>query len=258
MFTAKHLLAVALGLSLIGCVTRGEIEDIKKKQDQILSKLDAMQRGGGANAAAQRPRGPDPQKVYAFPVDNAAVKGNNDAWVTIVEASDFQCPFCSRVLPTLKEIEDKYGNDVRVVFKHNPLPFHNRALPAAMAAECALEQNKFWPMYDQLFANQRALEDADLEGYAKKVGLNTSKWKDCYTSNKYKEKIESDQKAANQLGARGTPAFFINGRFLSGAQPFASFQAIIDEELKKAKESGISKKDYYAKAVVEKGEKSAM
>jgi protein-disulfide isomerase len=258
---AKRLLAVALGLSLAGCVTRGEIEEIKKKQDQILTKLDGIAKGGrgGAGAAdAQRPRGPDPQKVYAFPIEGSAIKGSPDAWVTIVEVSDFQCPFCNRVNPTLKEIQDKYPNDVRFVFKHNALPFHNRALPAAMAAECANEQGKFWQMHDELFANQRALEDTNLEEYAKKVGVNGGKWKDCYSSNKFKEKVEADMKLANQLGARGTPAFFINGRFLSGAQPFASFQAVIDEELKKAKESGISKKDYYAKAVVEKGEKSAM
>src|SRR5687767_3755695 len=102
MLTAKRVLAVALGFSLVGCVTRGEIEEIKKKQDQILAKLDTIQKGGGAAAAAQRPRGPDPQKVYSFPVEGSSIKGPADAWVTIVEVSDFQCPFCNRVNPTLK------------------------------------------------------------------------------------------------------------------------------------------------------------
>jgi protein-disulfide isomerase len=160
------------------------------------------------------------------------------------------------VTDTLKEIEQKYGNDVRFVFKFNPLPFHNRAAPAADAAACANEQGKFWKMHDTLFANQEKLDDASLEGYAKEVGLDVGRWKSCYTANKYKSQIDADIAKAAQFGARGTPAFFINGRFLSGAQPFPAFQAIIDEELKKAKESGVSKRDYYAKQVVEKGEKA--
>ena len=256
-FSAKRGVVVLFALGLGACVTRGEIEEIKKNQEKILSKLDSLGRGGmGAQQAAQRPRGPDPSKVYAFPVDDSPVKGSSDAWITIVEISEFQCPFCKRVTDTLKEIEQKYGSDVRFVFKHNPLPFHNRAMPAAMASMCAHEQGKFWQMHDQLFANNQALEDAQIEGYAKAVGLDVGKFKACYSANKYKGQIEADQMKANQLGARGTPAFFINGRFLSGAQPFPAFQALIDEELKKAKESGLSKREYYAKQVVEKGEKT--
>ena len=147
----------------------------------------------------------------------------------------------------------KYGNDLRVVFKHNPLGFHNRAMPAANAVECAGEQGKFWEMHDAIFENNRALEDAQLEGYAKKVGVDMGRWKSCYTANKHKAKIEEDQRTSVALGARGTPAFFVNGRFLSGAQPQPAFEALIDEELKKAKASGISRADYYKKAVEEKG-----
>ncbi len=253
---AKSVLVAALGLGLAACVTRGEIDKLKENQEKILAKLDSLEKAGPRAPTPQRPRGPDPQKVYAFPLDDSPIKGPAEAWVTIVEVSDFECPFCKRVEPTLKEIQDKYGNDVRFVYKYNPLPFHRRAMPAAMAAECASEQGKFWQMHGLLFENQRALEDAQLEEYAKKAGVNVAKWKECYSANKYKDKITSQQATANRLGARGTPAFFINGRFLSGAQPFASFQALIDEELKKAKSSGISKKEYYAKAVIEKGAKS--
>jgi protein-disulfide isomerase len=124
-----------------------------------------------------------------------------------------------------------------------------------MAAECAREQGKFWEMHDIIFENQRALEDPQLEEYAKKVGLDMGRWKSCYSSNKYKDRVEKDQQLAGQLGARGTPAFFINGRFLSGAQPFPNFARIIDEELEKAKNSGVPKGQYYDKQVVEKGEK---
>ncbi len=259
MVTAKRVGMLLLGLGLASCVTRGEIEEIKKNQEKILSKLDAIQKGGGAGGGqqAQRRAGPDPTKTYAMSIEDSHTKGPDDAWVTIVEISDFECPFCKRVGPTLKEIADKYGNDVRFAFINNPLPFHKRATPAAMAAECAGEQGKFWQLHDALFENQRALEDADLENYAKAAGVNVSKWKECYTANKFKDRIAQHQQRAGTLGARGTPAFFINGRFLSGAQPLPSFTAIIDEELKKAKDSGVSKKEYYAKQVVGKGEKAA-
>ena len=110
-------------------------------------------------------------------------------------------------------------------------------------------------MHDAIFANQRALTDEDLTGHAKKIGVNAGKWQKCYKDNKHKARIEKDQKTAVSLGARGTPAFFINGRFLSGAQPFPAFQTLIDEELKKAKASGIKRGDYYKKGVVAKGAK---
>jgi protein-disulfide isomerase len=111
-------------------------------------------------------------------------------------------------------------------------------------------------MHDLIFENQRELEDNHLEGYAKTAGVDVEKWKSCYASDKYDARIDADQKQAVALGARGTPAFFINGRYLGGAQPFAAFQTLIDEELKKAKASGIPKEEYYKKAVVEKGAKN--
>ena len=175
--------------------------------------------------------------------------------MTLVEVSDFQCPFCKRVTPTLKQLEDKYGNDLRVVFKHNPLPFHNRSKPAALAAECAGEQGKFWPMHDNIFEGQPALEDANLESYAQKAGVNVNQWKSCYSSGKASSRIEADQALAGRMGARGTPAFFINGRFLSGAQPFENFDKLVSDELAKAKASGVSKGDYYVKAVEAQGQK---
>jgi predicted DsbA family dithiol-disulfide isomerase len=110
-------------------------------------------------------------------------------------------------------------------------------------------------MHDKIFENNRALEDADLEGYAQAVGLDMGRFKACYGSNKFKAQIEADQRTSVTLGARGTPAFFINGRYLSGAQPLPSFTRIIDEELTKAKASGMSKSSYYEEAVVKKGEK---
>ncbi len=150
---------------------------------------------------------------------------------------------------------DEYKDDVRIVFKHNPLSFHKRAMPAANATECANEQGKFWKMHDAIFENNRKLEDADLESYAEKIGLNMKPFKDCFGANKHKQSILKDQKTSVGLGARGTPAFFVNGRFLSGAKPFEEFKKVIDIELKKAKDSGIPRAEYYDKAIVAKGKK---
>ena len=258
----QSVLASSAAFLLTSCGASPEqVAEIKKSQEEILAKLEKeiipkIDKLAAPAPAPQAPGRPDPAKVYAFEVGESAAKGPADAWVTIIEVSDFQCPFCKRVGPTLKQIEEKYGADVRVVFKHNPLAFHNRAKPAAMAAECAHEQGKFWEMHDLLFENNRELEDTHLEKYAQSAGLDVGKWKSCYAGNKYGARIDADQKQAMTLGARGTPAFFINGRNLSGAQPFASFEALIDEEVKKAKASGIPKKDYYTKVVIEKGAKS--
>ena len=148
-----------------------------------------------------------------------------------------------------------YHGDIRRTFKHNPLSFHKNAMPAANAAQCANEQGAFWKMHDILFENNKKLSSADMESYAAQIDLNLDVWKKCFESKKYQYQIESDQKASVALGARGTPAFFINGRFISGAQPYEKFKALIDEELKKAKASGIPRGSYYKKAIVAKGKK---
>lgn len=174
--------------------------------------------------------------VYKVAVNAGdAVKGPSDALVTIIEFSEFQCPFCSRVLPTMKQIEKAYGKDVRVVFKHSPLPFHKDAPLASQAALAAGLQGKFWPMHDKMFANQRKLKQPELEKYATEIGLNMDKFKTDLNSDTLKAQIKADQKLAASIGARGTPNFFINGRKLTGAQPFANFKKIIDQELIKAK-----------------------
>ena len=128
-------------------------------------------------------------------------------------------------------MQDTYGEKVRIVFRHFPLRNHNRAAPAAEASQCAHEQDKFWEYHDKLFANQRALSDEDLKKYAAEIGLDTEKFNACYESGKYKDEVQKSAQVGGQLGVTGTPAFFINGRFLSGAQPFPEFQKIIDDEL---------------------------
>jgi protein-disulfide isomerase len=244
---------VVASASLAACVTRADIEEIKENQKKILEKVEKG--GTAARARPQRPRGPDPGKTYAVSLGQAPIKGPADAWVTIVEGSEFQCPYCSRVNPTIEQVMKKYGKDVRVAFKHNPLGFHPNAMPAANASACAQEQGRFWEMHDQLFANQKQLSDTKYKEIARQIGIDVDRWQKCYDAKKYQNRIQQDQRTLTQFGARGTPAFFINGRFLSGAQPATAFERIIDEELAKAKKSGIPQKDYYQKAVVDKGEK---
>jgi protein-disulfide isomerase len=119
--------------------------------------------------------------------------------------------------------------------KNNALPFHNRAMPAALAAMAAHEQGKFFEMHDEIFENMRALEDADLERYAQAVGLDMERWKASFTSQAAKPHVEADMELAGKVNARGTPNFFVNGRNLRGAVPFEDFDALIEEELEKAR-----------------------
>jgi protein-disulfide isomerase len=188
-----------------------------------------------------RPQRPveDPRAVYRVPVGESPVKGPADALVTIVESSDFECPFCKRGAATMKQVEAQYGGKVRFVFKHNPLPFHPSALPAAMATEEARAQGgdaKFWAMHDKLFDLAPALDAASLERAATELGLDAAKVKAAVDGKTYKAKVEADQRQVVAVGAPATPTYFINGRKVAGAQPLEAFRAVIDEELKKAEQ----------------------
>lgn len=167
-------------------------------------------------------------------VDGFPTWGNAKAPVTIVEFSDFQCPFCSRAVPALERIKKEYGPDkVRIVFRDMPLPSHDRAVPASNAAHCANEQGKFWEMHDVLFENQTKLADADLKGYAKKVGLDEAKYSACFDAKKFQGDIDKSRAEAEKLGISATPSFVINGTLLQGAQPFEKFKEKIDRALTK-------------------------
>jgi protein-disulfide isomerase len=195
-----------------------------------------------APAAAQAPQRPvrpqeDSRAVYRVALDDSPTRGPAAALVTIVESSDFECPFCKRVGPTLKQLDEAFPGKLRWSFKHNPLPFHQRALPAALAAEAAREQkgdSGFWAMHDRLFESAPALDQAALEQAATAVGLDLPRFRTALEGKAAEPRIRRDQAAVNALGASGTPAFFINGRKLSGAQPFESFRVVVEEELKKA------------------------
>jgi len=216
-------------------------EGVKKEQLYATLTKDGLTKAAAPKPQEQaaQPGQPDPAAVYKVPLKgDEPQKGPDDALVTIVEVSDFECPFCSRVEPTLKEIEQKYGKDVRLVWFNNPLPFHKSAKPAANAALEAYAQKGnegFWAMHEKLFANQRALTNDNLEKWAQELGLNMTKFKQALADDKYAKTIQEQQALANKLGASGTPSFFINGRNLRGAQPLSAFTTVIDEELAKAK-----------------------
>jgi protein-disulfide isomerase len=192
-------------------------------------------------AAAAPPADEDDSRVWNIPVaPDDPVRGPKDALVTIVEFSEYQCPFCKRVEPTLTELRRLYDKDLRLVWKDNPLPFHPRALPAAKAARFVFQSkgnDAFWKLHDALFENQPSLEDSDFEELAKKQGLAWKPILAALGSDKLLARIEESQQLAEDFQARGTPHFFINGRRLMGAQPLDSFKKTVDEELLKARAS---------------------
>lgn len=244
MKSGNVIIALVVGLA-IGFVG-GKMTSKGSEASPAVAAAAAPAAKAGAPAGARPAE--DANTVYKLPLRDAQVKGPATAKVTIVEFSEYQCPFCSRVNPTLKQIEQEYGQNVRVAFKHNPLPFHADAPLASEAALAAGEQGKFWEMSEKLFANQQKLKRADLDGYAGEIGLDMGRFAASIDSGKFKAQIAADQAEAAKFGARGTPTFFINGRKLRGAQPFAAFKTVIDEEVKKADDAigrGVKPQDVY-------------
>ena len=171
---------------------------------------------------------PPRQKVA---VAGSPAKGSASAPIELVEFSDFQCPYCLRALPTVNQVLSAYGDRIHFVYRNYPLPNHPDARPAAEAAQCAAEQGQFWQYYDRLFADQTKLSGESLKQSAAAIGLDTGRFGACVDTHKYKDRVDTDIKEGNEAGVSGTPAFFINGRLLSGAQPFDAFKRLIDEEL---------------------------
>lgn len=158
------------------------------------------------------------------------VRGSANPLVTIVEFSDFECPFCNQVQSTLKQIIDQYGNDVRLVFKHLPLEGHRNSLPAARAAYCAAEQDRFWPYHDALFAAPK-LSPPLFEQIASDLGLGLEKFRGCLTSETSRTAVIKDLEAGRRFKIESTPSFIVNGKLIKGALSFSEFQQIIEREL---------------------------
>jgi protein-disulfide isomerase len=278
----KKLALVIAVLTLAAC--QSDNRNIEKKIDELNKKVDSLIAGGGARGAAagqQRPSRPEPDKAktYSVPIDGDPFDGPADAKVTLVKAYDYACPYCEKVRETMDQLRQKYGNDLRVVYKQ--FVVHPQVATAGALAFCAAaKQGKATQMdallWDKGFKAHNYDKDATAEGgaapqkcweaaagcpvvlgFAKELGLNETQFKtdmkDC------QQLTQKDMKDLQQLGVGATPSFFINGRFMSGAMPIDNFTALIDEEMKKASDkisAGTPAAQYYQDAVVNKGLKT--
>jgi protein-disulfide isomerase len=163
--------------------------------------------------------------------------GGKDAAITIVEFSDFQCPYCRAAEPALKQIRAKYGDKVKLVYMDFPLGMHPHAMDAAVAGRCATDQKKFWEFHDAMFADQSKLDAAGLKASAVKAGLDAAKFNACFEAKPGTAGIRADQAEGQRLGVTGTPTFFVNGRELVGAESEKGFSDVIDDELAHPKAS---------------------
>jgi len=226
----------------------GKMAAMATERPPAAAPPDKAQAKAKAKAPAKRPPGPDPKATYKVSAEGAA-KGGTAPLVTIVEWSDFQCGFCKRATDTMDALVEQYGDDVRVVYKHNPIGRHGRAFPAAVAAEAARRQGKFWEMHDKLFANSRELTDDNFKAWAAELSLDVDQFERDRNDPALTELVKKQAQEIHALGAMGTPAFFVNGRYVRGAQPLDNFKKLVDEELKEARalvSSGTARDGVYA------------
>ena len=199
-----------------------------KKQDLVSEHVTKLTKGNPVEVYFNKPR-----MQVDVQVGEAPIFGNKDATVTVVEFSDFQCPFCSRAADTVTQLKKKYGSKIKLAFRHFPLPMHHDARPAAEASMCVNDQgtDKFWKFHDLAFKNQDKLDKTNLEKYAKDSGVDVAKFTQCLTSKKFSDFVQKDMSYGEKIGVKSTPTFFVNGQLVSGAVPIETFSEIIDEEL---------------------------
>lgn len=203
-----------------------------------------MLMSGRSVATGAVAQAPSPSQGTTLPADNTPpapvggpvkevsdadhILGKKDAKVTVIEYSDFECPFCGQIEPALKQMMTEFPNDVRLIYRHFPLSFHPQAQKAAEASECAAKlggNDAFWKMHDKLFQNQQTLGAETYSRLAKELGLNEGNFKTCLDSGEMAAKVNSDMASGNDAGVNGTPATFINGKLVSGAVPYATLKA---------------------------------
>jgi len=172
------------------------------------------------------------EDAVSIPVQGAPVRGPSDARITIVEFSDFECPYCSVAVKEVEAIQAAYPKDIKLIYKHFPLSMHPHAPLAAQAAMAAQSQGKFWEMHDLLFANFRRLSRENMLVWAGQIGLDVDKFKADLDSGKYKATVDKDEAEGETAGVYGTPAFFINGKLYNGPLNLAALKPILDAELK--------------------------
>lgn len=222
--TMTGAVAVVLALGLLACqpATKDDVEAIQATQAEILKKLtdlEATQKKLAAAAPARKgPPAEDFDKVYKINLSKAPVLGNPNAPITLVEYSDFQCPYCARTAPDVMAVLDKYPDKVRIAYKHFPLSFHPAARPAAIASVAAQEQGKFWEFHDVIFkkTSERQLKASaeDIIAYAKEAGLDVERFKqDMDTkSDEYAKRVQADYVEGQSVDVRGTPTLYLNGK----------------------------------------------
>ena len=222
-------------LLIAGCVDKKKIEEMEQTQKDILAKLDSIDKNQKEMLKIFN-RGKRPQvdfnKVHKIPLASSKIRGNPAAPVTIVEFSDFQCPYCSKLQPTLKEVLKAYPNDVKLVYKDFPLSFHKQAKNAAKAAHAAGEQGKYWEMHDLVFEKYNKLTEEMFTEFAGKLGLDMAKFSADYKSTKYDKQIEQDIRLGRSVGVSGTPTLFMNGKRMRNRN-LSDFKTAIDGYLKK-------------------------
>ncbi len=209
-----------------------------KSNDYIMGLFDGFKIGSDR----RNKKKDDPNKIYPVTTMNAPSRGPEGAPITMIEYTDYQCPYCKKVQPTINALLESYPDKIRYYTMNNPLSFHKRALAAAMTARAAGRQGKFWEMHHLLFENTKALNDEDLVNYAEKLELDLEKFNKDRNDEKLKGVILKEQAQAVKNRATGTPAFFINGKKLSGAKPLDAFKKAIEDALKPKAKGADSKK----------------
>jgi protein-disulfide isomerase len=225
----RALLACCAALLLIpaGCrpASQRDIRELKDQIGELAQKVDAIdQKLGGGRQVAQAPvrQVEDFEAVHRIDIEGSPVRGPQDAPVTLVEYSDFQCPFCARADPLLKQVAEKYPRQLRIVFKHFPLSFHPAARPVALASLAAQEQGKFWEFHDVVFKHNETLDGSQesVERYAKEAGLDLARFRKDLKEKRaqYDARIEKDLQQGNDVDVRGTPTLYLNGKKLDPRQ----------------------------------------
>lgn len=230
---ANNILYISL---LIAVFFVGYLLARVQMQGQTTGSAIAQQDGGALPAEPA----PGEERVDGVATGNLTMMGDENAPVTIIEFSDFECPFCEAFYSqTLSQIKSEYVDTgkAKLYYRHYPLAFHPAAVPAGLASECANEQGRFWEYHDMVFENQARISgggdnaNTALKEFAANLGLNANQFDSCFDSAKYQANVDQDLNDGTAAGVSGTPTVFVNGRRIVGAQPYATFKAIIDEEL---------------------------
>lgn len=232
------VLCVALGSVLAGCDDGRKLDELREGQRELRAKLANIE--AKLDAMGARPPAPgagapelDPAKPVEIPVGESAVRGPAGAAVTIVEFADYECPFCARNVPLVKQILEAFPNDVRFVYKEFPLTsIHRNAMGASKAAIAAQQQGKYWEMHDLLFENFQKLDAEALPEYARRIGLDVAQWEKDMESAEVEKRVQEDLRVGRAVGVRGTPTMFVNGLRVTN-RSFEGIKEMIDAALDK-------------------------